>query len=225
MRQSPQNKDEVLRYLGYRDQILDVQLDKLIEESMMETRKIIKPRRIYRSFDVLRMNGLINLSGCNLVLDGEDIKEHLKKAERCVLMAVTLGNEIDTRIRYYERIDMTKALILDACATTAIEEICDNICEEIEDDLRIKHKVLTSRYSPGYGDLSIDIQKKFLSVLEAEKSIGLTVSDHDILMPRKSVTAIMGIINRRYREKKSRCLDCKNYLNCVFRKEDEGCGY
>lgn len=225
MDKSPQNKDEVLRYLGYKNQRIDTQLDNLIEESMIETRKIIKPRRIYRSFDILRMNGLINLSGCNLVLDGEDIKEHLKKAERCVLMAVTLGNEIDTKIRYYERIDMTKALILDACATTAIEEICDNICKEIEDELIVRNNTLTSRYSPGYGDLSIDIQKSFLSVLGAERSIGLTVSEHNILMPRKSVTAIVGIVDNEYKENKFKCLNCKNYFNCAFKRGDEGCGY
>ena len=79
---------------------------------------------------------------------------------------------MDFKIRYYEKTNITKALILDACATTAIEEICDKICEDLEEMVKKDNMALTTRYSPGYGDLPIDIQG-FLSVLRAEKPIGL----------------------------------------------------
>ncbi len=47
-------------------------------------------------------------------------------------MAATLGSEVDRKILYYEKVNMTKAVILDACATTAIEEYCDFIEDEVK---------------------------------------------------------------------------------------------
>ena len=135
---------------------------------------------------------------------------------------------MDFKIRYYEKTNITKALILDACATTAIEEICDKICEDLEEMVKKDNMALTTRYSPGYGDLPIDIQRDFLSVLRADKSIGLTVSSHNILIPRKSITAIVGVIDIKNKQncrgdpcsfKNDICLDCKHYLTCVFKRE------
>ena len=40
-----------------------------------------------------------------------------------------------------------KSIIIDACATTAIEEFCDILQSNIEDELR-KGKYITNRYSP-----------------------------------------------------------------------------
>ncbi len=243
MNKIPKNKDEVLRYLGYRNQNLDRVTDSLIEECMEEMRNLIREKYIYRFFDICRENGEVSLDETNLVLTGDDIKEHLEKSESCILMAVTLGNDVDSKIRYYERKSVTKALILDACATAAVEEICDEICEKLEKKVNEKNKTLTDRYSPGYGDLPIDIQNDFLSVLEAQKSIGLTANSHSILIPRKSVTAIVGVldvedkhgrkevvqsfangINNLLSSKNNTCLDCKKYSTCMFRREDGKCG-
>jgi cobalamin-dependent methionine synthase I len=111
-------------------------------------------------------------------------------------MAVTLGNLVDAKIRYYEKFNLTKALILDACATVIIESACDEIQEEIKKEALKTNKGITYRYSPGYGDFPIDIQKKILDILEAQKKIGLSVTEDSILIPRKSVTAVIGFQDR-----------------------------
>jgi len=219
------NKDEVLRYLGYRNQTLDKVTNDLIEESINEMRDLIKPRYIYKFFNIMRKEDGIYLSNSNFNLVGENIKNHLVKSEVCVLMAVTIGNNVDTKIRYYEKISMAKALILDACATVAIEEICENVCKELKEIVYKENKVLTSRYSPGYGDLPIDIQKSFLAILDAGNTIGLTASSHNILIPRKSVTAIVGVIEKADKNTEEiSCLDCNKHDSCTFRKGDDKCG-
>ncbi|MBU5438907.1 methionine synthase [Tissierella sp. MSJ-40] len=218
------NKKEVLRYLGYKNQILDQTTKILIEECIDEIRHLVSKRYIYRILDISRKESKIILSQYILELEGKDINRHLEGAESCVLMAVTLGNYVDTRIRYYEKFDMTKALILDACATTAVEQVCDEACEEIESKVNQQGKKLTPRYSPGYGDLPIEIQQKFISILEADKTIGLTTSSHNILIPRKSVTAIMGIVDENQKIEKRTCLNCNKFSDCIARKEGVSCG-
>lgn len=166
----------------------------------------------------------VKLLGTSILLTGNDIKEHLKDSKECVLMGVTIGGNIEKRINLYGKTNLTKSLILDSCATTAVEEICDKVEDYIKSEAIGNGESITFRYSPGYGDLSLDVQKDIINTLKAEKTIGLTVSAHNLLMPRKSVTAIIGLIPKDKEVKKKGCEVCKNYENCSFRKEGIVCG-
>jgi len=218
------NKEEVLRYLGYKGQYIDYNMNNTIEECREEIKKIIMPRVIYSYKDIKPNDDGVEVITTNLILKGKDIKEHLKNSTECVLMAVTLGNEIERKTRLYGKINLTKALILDACATTAVEEVCDIVENSIKEKAVLGGMDITFRYSPGYGDLPLDVQNNFLRALDAHKKIGLTVSENNLLFPRKSVTAIIGIVNSGIKNKRKSCKECSNYENCSFKKEGETCG-
>lgn len=218
------NKEEVLRYLGYKGQDIDDNMNNTIEECREEIKKIIMPRVIYIYKDIKPSDDGVEVITTNLILKGKDIKEHLKNSTKCVLMAVTLGNEVERKTRLYEKIDLTKALILDACATTAVEEVCDIVENSVKEEAISTGMGITFRYSPGYGDLPLDVQNNFLRALDAQKKIGLTVSENNLLFPRKSVTAIIGIVNSEIKNKRKSCKECSNYENCSFRREGETCG-
>ena len=218
------NKEEVLRYLGYKGQDIDGNLMSTIEECREEIKKVITPRVVYSYKNIALSDEGVEVITTNLVLKGKDIKEHLKNSTECVLMAVTLGNEVEKRTRLYEKTNLTKALILDACATTAVEEVCDIVENSVKEKASLDGMNITFRYSPGYGDLPLDVQNSFLRALEAQKKIGLTVSENNLLFPRKSVTAIIGIVNGGIEKKRKSCKECSNYQNCSFRKEGESCG-
>lgn len=218
------DRDEVLRYLGYHGQVINEDMMNLIDECRKEVVHIISPRFTYSYRDVEESQEGVKVEGTNLILKGNDIKKHLKNSTECALMAVTLGNEIEKKTRQYERINLTKGIILDACATTAVEEVCDMVENEIKEYAEKKNMSITFRYSPGYGDLPLDIQGSFLNILDAQKKIGLTASENHLLFPRKSVTAIIGIINKNIKIKKRSCEDCDNYKNCSFRRKGENCG-
>ena len=191
-------KEEVLRYLGYKaeKQILDKSLDELVDSIIEESKTLIEPKFIFNKYEI-------------------EVKEdgvHFK------------GNRIEQKIKLYEKISMTKALILDSCATTAVEEICDVIEEEIKKEAEEKGLSITFRYSPGYGDLPLEVQRDLVNTIGAEKRIGLTVSSHYLLFPWKSVTAIIGFVPKSKEERKKGCEVCKNYENCSFRREGLVCG-
>lgn len=217
-------KGEIIRYLGYKSQKIDNYTNKLIDEAMKEIISLSKERYVYRIFSINDdNNNNISLDGSGLKLYGDDIKEHLSKSTKCILIAATLGHEVDTRIRYYEKVSMTKAIILDACATATIEALCHRVCKEIEDNLDREGKTITYRYSPGYGDLPIHIQGDFLLALDAKKSIGLTTTSNSILIPRKSVTAIVGIRDKGEVKKNGSCKYCNKYDSCNYSRGGRGC--
>lgn len=156
-------------------------------------------------------------------LSGKDIRRHLNGCTDCVLLCATLGAQVDTLIRRTQFHDMAKALWLDAAASTAIEEVCDGVQQSISDTLQ---KQLTTRFSCGYGDLPLNAQAHFLSILDAHRKIGLTLSVSGMLMPIKSVTAVIGIFDDPSPccESISPCDICHLRTICQFRRKGVFCG-
>ena len=226
------NKYEVLRYLEYKGQDINDNLNSIIDECRTLTKEKINPRYISRVYSIKRYissdnkdDNFIQLDGTNLKLYSRDICELLKNSDECILMACTLGIEIEKEIRKYSYTDLTKGIIVDSCATTAIEEVCDLVQEKVEKGFLEEGKYITTRYSPGYGDLSIDKNEDIINLLNAQKEIGLTITESKIMIPRKSVVAIIGVTNSLIKQEKKSCKSCKNYSTCKFKREVDGCGY
>lgn len=217
------NIDEALRYMGFNENInIDniVPLLRKCEEDLINSANI---RYCYKIFDIERKENNISLVNTNLQLTGKAILSHLDNCSKAVLMACTLSDMVDKLINRYNITDMTSALIADAMASAMIEQVCNEVEEIIKKEINIKN--MTWRFSPGYGDLPIDIQQRFIQVINAEKQIGLSVTDSNILIPRKSVTAIIGISDNAIPQKKRGCAVCNMNKTCQFRKRGAHCGF
>jgi len=77
---------------------------------------------------------------------------------------------------------------------------------------------LRPRYSPGYGDFPLTYQKEILELLNAQRRIGLTRTESNMLVPTKSVTAIIGFTTEETSCHVAKCMTCQA-KNCPFRKE------
>ncbi|SJZ68876.1 hypothetical protein SAMN02745116_01162 [Pilibacter termitis] len=193
----PLKKSEVLRYLGYRrKQELTAEVEAIVEELMIEVQKVSKPRYLYQIFDCLPDDEKreIKIGGSNLILRGQHIYNHLRRAKKVALLGATLGIEAERQTRKYEITDMTKAFVFDACCVEMIEQVCDLAEVEIDDDVG-ENWTLNRRFSPGYGDLPLDVQPEFLASISANRKLGLTLTATNLMVPRKSVTAIIGLFD------------------------------
>ena len=90
--------------------------------------------------------------------------------------------------------------------------------------LKAGNEDISFRYSPGYGDLGIDIQKEILRILNAPRKIGLTASKYNILLPTKSVTAIIGVIAKTIEVEQRHCKNCLLDQECELRRKGIYCG-
>lgn len=211
-------RNEVKRYLGYRDAEPDARTAELIETCCSEINSLMQCRSIWKpfSFDDISEGIALHDAG-GFILPGQDIRRHLSGCHECVLMAATLGNLIERHLSALQVTDMTHALIFDCCATAAIEEYCDEIQAEVDCYAKEQGSVITFRYSPGYGDFPIDSQRSFVALLDAPRRIGLTASMEHLLIPRKSVTAVIGIAKEPPKEPRlSGCSQCQLRDRCPY---------
>lgn len=211
------DKKEVLRYLGHGGQIIDETLDVLIDEVILNVEKI-DYKYIYKTFKIEKEN-ILKVIGTNLEIDSASVKNILKYSDDIIIFAVTLGSEIERKISSLKYTNLTEMMIWDACASEMIEKVLDNLEAEIKEG---KNEFLSPRFSPGYGDFSLSHQKSILNILEAPKKIGLMTSDTFILMPKKSVTGIIGIQQTSKKVDYYPCDGCLMRNSCDFTKCSKG---
>ena len=218
------DKSEILRYLGVRGEP-DENTASVIDSCMAELYESVKPKYIYGVFDVTkREENVIALEGTELTLLGKDIYKHLDNCPKCAVMAATLGIGADNAIRLAQNSDMLRAVTLDACATEYIEKVCDAVEDEIKGIAYSEGYGTNFRFSPGYGDLPLETQQLLLRVIDADRKIGVTLTKGNLMMPSKSVTAIIGFTKDKKTEKRARCEICSMNKNCKFRREGKVCG-
>jgi len=196
MKEYKVDRVEVLRYLGYRNQKMSIELEDTITSVIEECSSLATPKYVYDFFDIEKWTPTVCLVGTKLVLEGDDIVVHLKNAEKCGVLATTLGVSVEKALLKYQSGDMTRAVILDAVATTLIEAVTDECEAEIKMKAAALNLYTNFRYSPGYGDFPLEVQKSLVSAIFAEKRIGLTVTETSILIPHKSVTAVIGLFKK-----------------------------
>ncbi|MBR5467775.1 MAG: 5-methyltetrahydrofolate--homocysteine methyltransferase, partial [Firmicutes bacterium] len=167
------NEKEVLRYLGFKNKDADEFTAKTIEEMSSLVFEKAQIKYVYQKFELEKDEDFC-LKNTVFNLQGEDIKKLLEECNFCVVMAATLGGEIDTEIRKMQIRDMAKAVILDACASSAIENVCDNLQKHIEDEFDGYYA--TRRFSPGYGDMPLESQKMLCNVLQTHKNTGIAIN-------------------------------------------------
>ena len=210
---------EVLRYLGYGGHAVPADAEADIVRCAETVRRTARPRAVWRRFDLLPDG---TLAGTGFRPAGEDIRAHLSGCGAAVLMAVTLGGEIDALLRRTQVTSMADAVLLDACASAAVENVCDNLCADLQRELAPLH--LTDRFSPGYGDLPLTQQAELFRVLDVTRRIGVTLTDSGLMLPQKTVTAILGLSSAPAKKREKTCATCTLFETCLYRKDGKTCG-
>ena len=209
---------EILHFLGWRGTPVEPPLMEQIRRMRDEALEQVKPRAVTRRF-VRLPDG--TLEGTRFFPQGKDVREMLSACHETVLLAATLGVDSERMLLRTQTKSAADALILDAVLSAAIEAVCDRMEETLREKLAAQALYLTDRFSPGYGDMPLAQSGQICEVLNAGRSIGLTVSQSGILMPRKSVTAVLGISRTQVLRRPKGCEGCSARQTCAFaRRED-----
>ena len=212
--------DDAVRYLGAGAG--NAELRRMTEETAAALETKIRPRYTWRAFHTEQAENGVFLRETGECLPGETARRMLSECDTAVLIACTLGAEFDAMERTWQARDIARAVVLDACGSALAEAGCDAAEEEIA--ARFPGLYRTDRFSPGYGDLPLEIQGWFLRVLDAGKRLGITANASCLLAPAKSVTAVIGLSAKPQAARIRGCAFCRLREGCAYREWGTNCG-
>lgn len=181
------DEGEILRYAAAADAGDEVKA--LIKECTGELDAKLSCRVCFKEYSICREETAYDLGFCRIA--SKDLDKNLTGCNAVILFAATLGIEADRLIARHSKESAAKALITDAICAERIERLCDVFEKEITERTESR-----PRYSPGYGDVPIELQKSIFRALDLERKLGVTLNDSMLISPTKSVTAIIGIKRR-----------------------------
>ena len=190
---------QAARYFGARGEADSATLT-LLEKCAAPLLAAATPRAVWLEADVESLTQ----AG---ILKGEDIFRHLEGCSEAVLLAVTVGPGVDGQIR--------RAGVGDIAAGVASDAIGSVLAEQ--------GLFLTGRFSPGYGDWPIGVQPLVAAALDTARRAGLCVTENDLMTPRKSVTALLGLSDHPVKGRLAGCGHCVLNTRCEYRKRGKTC--
>ena len=179
------NLKEIFRYAGVRE--ADSETIALLKRCVTESFDILSYKVCYSRFP-------IKLDGDSLDLGFARTSSHslavcLSECDEIIVFCATVGVDLDRLIKRYSITSPAVAVMLQALGSERVEALCDEFCADIAKETG---KSLRPRFSPGYGDLPLELQKDIFACLNPGK-IGVSLGENLFMTPSKTVTAIIGI--------------------------------
>jgi len=214
--------DEALRYIGAGQGRADDEIKRKVEGTFLQVEKCVLPKYVYGLFEIEKSEEQVWIVGTTCKVKSNDLIRLFKDSNSCIVLAATLGISADQEISRRQKIDMLDAVVFDACCSVMIDKVCDEVEQKLMEQL-CENQYLTMRFSPGYGDVPLEASRDILQVLSAEKRIGLSLTSSDMLVPTKSITALIGISSKKENRQKS-CGNCNLVKTCMYRRRGDRCG-
>jgi len=187
----PPDRAEILRY-ALLPANAPVPQELPLDECIDRVRGRVRCRAVWREYPLALKGDMCDLGFATV--RSVSLAKHLRGAEAIVLMACTAGAEMDRLIARAALRSPTHALLTHAIGDQQVEAGADRLCAMLTE--QYPGRTLTGRFSPGYGDLPLDLQKDVTEALSCGLTIGVSMSESSMLKPVKTVTAIIGIARR-----------------------------
>ena len=205
--------DLALRFLRVRQEP-DDETKAMLNSCLEEFKNAVSYKSSYRFCDIKINDNEVTFND-SFTLKSEKLSKNLSGCDKAVIFTATTSVAVDRLIRKYMELQLSRAVIIDAIGSSAIEAFCDHLCTHLQDTYNVNFR---PRFSPGYGDLSIKTQPLVLGCCDASRKIGVTLTHNNLMIPSKSVSAIAGIRPKdEVCEHHSRCENCEKE-NCLYRE-------
>lgn len=214
------NQKEVYRYMGFGQGVCpQPEIVHRVEKCEDRLQNASHPKYVCHKYPLtVHPDGALEIAG--MQWKSRALAKNLRGCQEVYLFGATLGIGADRLIARAQVTRMSDAVIYQAAAAAMIESYCDRINAQIREKEAETGHFLRPRFSPGYGDLPLSAQTDVMRILNTPKTIGLTLTDTLLMMPSKSVTALIGVSDQPGRCRTSGCTECSK-TDCEYRKKTE----
>jgi len=188
--------DAVLRGQGADPEIIRTRSPRLVETAQLaleESRGLLEPRVLVDELEVTgyKHETLELTMGKKLV--GPLVTGHLAGAQKIVVAVCTVGEKIDEYASQVMADDIVLGLAIDGVGSAAVEALANCVCREIELKAKKNNHQTTIPLSPGMIGWCVETGQQVIFSLTDPRQIGVTLSPHFIMSPRKALSMIIGV--------------------------------
>jgi len=239
------NRAEAARYLGFRGVHADPSMTELIEECIAELEDACTPRSVWDTFPIIWTDENKASAGkeslqqadnkqavtgqgvphartamiAGMETGSRNLEKNLRGCSEAVLLATTIGPGCDLLVRRAQVRSMAKAAALQACGAAMVEAYTNEVNRQIIAEAEKRGLYARPRFSPGYGDFALAHQKDFFRILPITRTIGVSLSDSLLMTPTKSVTALIGLSEKKRPCIIEGCETCDARSTCAYARE------
>ena len=164
----------------------------LVEKELEVCYALIEPKASYVNLKVELAGGDSSRLGDDFVLKSRSLARLLSDCSYATIFVASIGGELEAEVeRRFKQGDKSGGLVLDTVGSEAAESLARRMQVIIVERAKREGFSATARFSPGYGDLHLCAQEPILELTKASH-IGVSLTESFMLVPRKSVSAIIG---------------------------------
>jgi len=167
----------------------------LIRELLASLKKarLLEPAVAYEFYKVDSMNGSqISLEG-DKAIHGPLLPAIFPEAKELAVLLCTIGPRLEGQAAdYFNQGEPLRGTLLDGIGSAAVDSLTEEVCKFIAEEASSRGYEASSPISPGMPGLPITEQWQLLKLVPAGE-IGVSLTSSGIMVPRKSVSMVMGI--------------------------------
>jgi len=216
---------EVLRRQGLgggakvRPEIKDSILELLA--SVKKTR-LLEPAAAYEYYAVSDMNGSqISLEG-DKAIQGPLLPAIFPEAKELAAVVSTIGPRLEKQVTDYSKNSAAlRGMILDGIGSTAVDMVTPEILRRLTSEVSSRGYEISSPVNPGMPGFPLTEQWNLLGLVNADE-IGVRLTASGVLVPRKSVSMVIGIGPKMTRWTQAEvCARCSLKESCHYKVQAE----
>ena len=214
------DSNRVCQRLGYQARSPSASILSTIESQIAKADQLVKPDYLYEVKPIEYIDGEKFSLGEPFVFTSKVVSYALSDCQWAAVYIATTGTNLEEEMsRLVEEGQILEATILDAIGSEAINRVFCHLRDTIKELARARECRATIKYSPGYCDWHINQQRILFQIVDSTL-IGVRLTENCLMMPRKSVSGIIGI-GKLDAVKPPPCLAvCDNRVSCAIKREN-----
>jgi hypothetical protein len=204
------DKHQILSQIGYDDDYEpSARIGTLVDDYIENYHNLIESSYSYIIRDVKSVKGKRTSLENSIYLESGVIARLLGKCEKVAIFALTIGSHLEEMVAYLAESGLVlQATVLDAIGSGAAEQLAVYIEDSIRKLAGSRGLFISRRFSPGYCDWDVSQQEMIFKAIEG-KTVDIRLTEEYLMIPRKSISGIIGIGSNSDIKDYNPCRTCK----------------
>jgi len=208
----------VCRAMGYKKFSIPAWVSSLVDSQIARAYELIQPAYIFKFKEIRAVSDSLVCLEETTTLNSKTLSYVLADSIGVLIFLVTIGKRLeDEAFSLSEGGDLLKGYLLDTIGSEAVEGVGCRLDDDVEKIVKGNGYRASLRYSPGYCDWDIKEQKDIFQAIDSS-SIGVELTESCLMIPRKSISGIIGISENKGRRRPSPCVVCEKRHNCSYKR-------